>query len=121
MEPLEFSALDGRGVELFFALAGPLQARREYLSALGSLSYLFRNDGSRRPFREAADVSEVVNLFRRLLERAPHSGECKTAESHCDFRHPNSHGESEGDPNPEGDLDLGSISRLPRERAGTSG
>ncbi|HMB68177.1 MAG TPA: PTS sugar transporter subunit IIA, partial [bacterium] len=63
--------LDGRTVDLFFALAGPKQARREYLSALGSLSYLFRNDGSRRPFREASAPEEVVQLFRQLLEQAP--------------------------------------------------
>ncbi|GJM43396.1 MAG: PTS IIA-like nitrogen-regulatory protein PtsN [Gemmatimonadota bacterium] len=70
-EPLEFAALDGREVDLFFALAGPTQSRREYLSALGSLSYLFRNDGSRRPFREATDVAGVVDLFRQLLEKTP--------------------------------------------------
>ena len=71
LEPVEFAALDGRPVDLFFALAGPKQARREYLAALGSLSYLFRRDGVRRAFREAKDTGEVVQLFGRLVEETP--------------------------------------------------
>ncbi len=72
--PVEFSALDGRPVDLFFALAGSKQARREYLAALGSLSYLFRNDETRRRFREAPDGAEVVRLFRELVASTPRVG-----------------------------------------------
>jgi nitrogen PTS system EIIA component len=71
LEPVPYAALDGRPVDLFFALAGPKQARREYLAALGSLSYLFRNDTVRRAFRDAADADEVISLFARLVEEAP--------------------------------------------------
>lgn len=71
LEPIPYAALDGRSVDLFFALAGPKQARREYLAALGSLSYLFRNDTVRRAFRQAGDASEVISLFGRLVQEAP--------------------------------------------------
>jgi mannitol/fructose-specific phosphotransferase system IIA component (Ntr-type) len=71
LEPIEFAALDGRTVDLFFALAGPRQARREYLAALGSLSYLFRKDGSRRAFRSAASPDEVIRMFGELVRESP--------------------------------------------------
>jgi len=71
LEPVPYAALDGRPVDLFFALAGPKQARREYLAALGSLSYLFRNDAVRRAFREAGDAAEIISLFGRLVAEAP--------------------------------------------------
>jgi mannitol/fructose-specific phosphotransferase system IIA component (Ntr-type) len=71
LEPVPYAALDGRPVDLYFALAGPKQARREYLAALGSLSYLFRNDAVRRAFREAGDAAEIISLFGRLVAEAP--------------------------------------------------
>jgi PTS system nitrogen regulatory IIA component len=65
-QPVDFRALDGRGVDLFLALAGPEQERREYLSVLGMVSYLFRSSGVREEFRRAATVEAVRDLVRRF-------------------------------------------------------
>jgi mannitol/fructose-specific phosphotransferase system IIA component (Ntr-type) len=71
LEPVPFAALDGAPVDLFFALAGPKHMRREYLAALGSLSYLFWKDSVRRAFREASSPEEVVDLFAQLVREVP--------------------------------------------------
>ncbi|MBZ0266826.1 PTS sugar transporter subunit IIA [bacterium] len=71
LEPVPFAALDGAPVDLYFALAGPKHLRREYLAALGSLSYLFRKDSVRRAFREASSAEEVVDLYAQLVREVP--------------------------------------------------
>lgn len=71
LEPVPFAALDGAPVDLYFALAGPKHMRREYLAALGSLSYLFRKDSVRRAFREASTPEEIVDLFAQLVREVP--------------------------------------------------
>ncbi len=69
-EPVDFGALDDRPVDLFFGLAGPPRARRDYLAALATLSYLFRGDEARRQFREVEDAAAAVELFTRLSTSA---------------------------------------------------
>ena len=69
--PVPFEALDGRPVDLFMAVAGPAQGRREYLAVLGALSYLFRADHVRDRFRAASTPAEVLDLFRELAAEAP--------------------------------------------------
>jgi PTS system nitrogen regulatory IIA component len=69
--PVPFEALDGRPVDLFLAVAGPAQGRREYLAVLGSLSYLFRADHVRDRFRAAASAADVVALFGELAAETP--------------------------------------------------
>jgi PTS system nitrogen regulatory IIA component len=68
--PVEYGAMDGRPVDLFVAIAGPENLRREYLSVLGTLSYLFRSDRVREELRRAAGAEEVVDLLRRLSAEA---------------------------------------------------
>jgi PTS system nitrogen regulatory IIA component len=70
-EPVDFEALDGKPVDLFLALAGPEQGRREYLAVLGTLSYLFRSDTVRDRLREAKTPADVVELIRELSEATP--------------------------------------------------
>jgi mannitol/fructose-specific phosphotransferase system IIA component (Ntr-type) len=63
---VEFRALDGAGVDLFLGLAGPVQERREYLSALGKISYFLRSSSVREDLRRVASPDEVRRLVRRL-------------------------------------------------------
>ena len=69
--PVPFEAMDGRLVDLFVAVAGPAQGRREYLAVLGALSYLFRADHVRDRFRAAPSPAEIVALFRELAAETP--------------------------------------------------
>lgn len=64
-QPVEFRAMDGKGVDLFLAVAGSVEDRREYLSVLGRVSYLFRSAAVREDFRRAASAREVRDLVRR--------------------------------------------------------
>ena len=65
-KPVEYAALDGRGVDLYVAIAGPEHLRREYLAVLGTLSYVFRMDRVREELRLAATPEEVVETLRRI-------------------------------------------------------
>jgi len=58
-EPVPFGAVDGQGVDLFVALAGPAQQRREYLSALAAVAYHLRSPEVRDRIREAGDAAAV--------------------------------------------------------------
>jgi PTS system nitrogen regulatory IIA component len=66
LQPVDVRAMDGRGVDLFLALAGPEQERREYLSVLGMVSYLFRSSAVREEFRKAKTTEAVRDLVRRF-------------------------------------------------------
>jgi mannitol/fructose-specific phosphotransferase system IIA component (Ntr-type) len=71
--PIEFKAMDGKGVDLFAALAAPIQSRREHLAVLSKLSYLFRSETVRRRFREAQNAAEVFDLLREGSSSVPAS------------------------------------------------
>jgi mannitol/fructose-specific phosphotransferase system IIA component (Ntr-type) len=68
--PIDYAAMDGRPVDLFVAIAGPESARREYLSVLGTLSWLFRTDRVRDDLRRADTPGEIVEMIRRLSGEA---------------------------------------------------
>jgi PTS system nitrogen regulatory IIA component len=63
---IDFSARDGRPVDLFVAVAGPESARREYLGVLGALSYVFRLDRVRDRVRAVESAEAAVELMRQL-------------------------------------------------------
>jgi PTS system nitrogen regulatory IIA component len=63
-KPIEFKAMDGKGVDLFAGVAAPIQSRREHLAVLSKLAYLFRSEAVRRRFREVQSASEIVELLR---------------------------------------------------------
>ena len=65
-EPVDFGAMDGRSVDLFFALAGPTQDRREYLAILARLAYLLRMDVVRDGFRKVEETGGALALVRKL-------------------------------------------------------
>jgi len=69
-EPVEFGAIDGKPVDLFFAVAGPKPGRREYLSVLARISYAFHSPAVREEFRRAGRAEEIVDL---LVRHAPES------------------------------------------------
>ncbi|MEZ5065010.1 MAG: PTS sugar transporter subunit IIA [bacterium] len=73
-QPVPYDALDGRPVDLFLAVAGPVQGRRDYLVVLGSLSYLFRSELTRDKFRSAATPDEVLALLKELSGTVPSPG-----------------------------------------------
>ncbi len=60
--PIEFKAMDGKGVDVFAAVAAPIQSRREHLAILSKLAYLFRSESVRKRIREARTVEDVVAL-----------------------------------------------------------
>jgi mannitol/fructose-specific phosphotransferase system IIA component (Ntr-type) len=61
-----FGAVDGQGVDLFVALAGPAEQRREYLSALAAVAYRFRSPEVRERIRAAADPEAVRRVLSGL-------------------------------------------------------
>jgi PTS system nitrogen regulatory IIA component len=64
--PVAFGAVDGQGVDLFLALAGPAEQRREYLSALARVAYHFRSSAVRDRIRAAADAAAVRGVIAEL-------------------------------------------------------
>lgn len=72
--PVSFGAVDGQDVDLFLALAGPVEQRREYLSALARVAYLLRSSSVRDALRAAADVEAVRGVLAGLDEGNPGPG-----------------------------------------------
>jgi PTS system nitrogen regulatory IIA component len=66
LHPIDFHAIDGGHVDLFFGLAGALEQRRQYLSVLSQLAYMFRKEDSRTRMRAARDAKEVVTILESL-------------------------------------------------------
>ena len=62
--PIEFDALDGQPVELFFLLLGPETAGAAHLKALGRISRLLRRERFRDVLREASDASALHLAIR---------------------------------------------------------
>jgi PTS system nitrogen regulatory IIA component len=64
--PVEFDALDGRPVSLFFLLVGPESAAGPHIKALSRISRIVRRDDVRQRLIAAADEQ----AFMRALEDA---------------------------------------------------
>ena len=62
-QPIDFDALDGRPVQVFFLLIGPESASGAHVKALSRISRLLRRDPLRRDLREA----ENGDAFLRLI------------------------------------------------------
>lgn len=65
-EPVDFEALDGRPVSLFFLLVGPESAAGDHVKALSRISRLVRSDTFRRRLSEAGSPAE----FHAILAEA---------------------------------------------------
>lgn len=59
-EPIDFEALDGKPVQLFFLLAGPEAVAGAHVQALASISRLLRHDGVRERLCASATPEEFV-------------------------------------------------------------
>ncbi len=67
--PVDFAALDGRPVRLFFLMVGPDRAAASQVRALSRIGRLLREERLRRRLVAARDADE----FRRLIEEAERS------------------------------------------------
>jgi PTS system fructose-specific IIA component len=68
-EPVDFAALDGQDVDLYFIILGPKASRRDHIKVLAKISRLLNHGEFRKELREAAGVDDVMNVFRRFGDR----------------------------------------------------
>lgn len=62
-EPIDFNALDGRPVTLFFLLLGPAQAAGAHVRALGRMSRILRHESVRDALNAAGSAEEFMELL----------------------------------------------------------
>jgi mannitol/fructose-specific phosphotransferase system IIA component (Ntr-type) len=62
--PIEFDALDGQPVGLFFLLVGPESAAGPHIKALSRISRLVRRDDIRERLAAAKDAAEFLEALR---------------------------------------------------------
>jgi mannitol/fructose-specific phosphotransferase system IIA component (Ntr-type) len=67
--PVDFDALDGQPVQLFFLLIGPESAAGAHVKALSKISRLLRRDQLRRELVSAGDAQQ----FLRMIEASEHA------------------------------------------------
>jgi fructose PTS system EIIBC or EIIC component len=63
-EPVDFEALDGKPVSLFFLLIGPESAAGQHVKALSRISRLLRRDSFRQRLCDAATPEEFFEVLR---------------------------------------------------------
>ena len=63
-EPIDFDALDGKPVELFFLLVGPESAAGAHVKALSRISRLLRREGLRRDLLAAESSAAFLEIIR---------------------------------------------------------
>jgi fructose-specific phosphotransferase system IIA component len=66
---VDFGALDGKDVDLFFIILGPKASRRNHIRVLAKISRLLNHAEFRTGLREAASGEEVLDIFRRFGDR----------------------------------------------------
>ncbi|HET7456219.1 MAG TPA: PTS sugar transporter subunit IIA [Gemmatimonadaceae bacterium] len=62
--PVDFDALDGQPVELFFMLVGPESASGAHVKALARISRLLRRESLRNELRAARTADEFLDVVR---------------------------------------------------------
>ena len=68
--PIEFGAIDGQPVHLFFVIASPTTRRTEYLEALKITSSAIRTANFCRFLKGARTPREIEEIFREIEEVA---------------------------------------------------
>jgi fructose-specific phosphotransferase system IIA component len=63
-EPVDFEALDGQPVSLFFLLIGPESAAGQHVKALSRISRLLRRDSFRQRLVQAASPQQFFEILR---------------------------------------------------------
>jgi len=66
---VDFDALDNEDVDLFFLILGPKASRKDHIRILARISRLLNHGAFRAELREAADVSQVLDVFKRFGDR----------------------------------------------------
>ena len=66
--PIDFEALDGDPVDVFFVLVSPPDLTGPHIKALAQISRILASDTVRRELVEAGGAEEVLGLFRREEE-----------------------------------------------------
>lgn len=61
-QPIEFDALDGRPVQLFFLLVGPESSSGAHVKALSRISRLLRREQLREDLRQAATREDFLRI-----------------------------------------------------------
>lgn len=62
-QPVDFSAIDDRSVDLVFLLLLPVEPDKEQLNALASVARILRNPGSVRSLRNARDSADLFRVM----------------------------------------------------------
>jgi len=68
-EPVDFDALDGKDVSLFFIILGPKESRRDHIKVLAKISRLLNHEDFRQDLIDATDAAAVMSVFRRFGDR----------------------------------------------------
>lgn len=66
---VDFDALDGEDVDLFFIILGPKASRRDHIKILARISRLISHGSFRDELRKASGVEGVLNVFKRFGDR----------------------------------------------------
>lgn len=62
--PIDFQALDGQPVYLFFLLVGRDDLVSQHIKLLSRISRIMTNDSFREKLLKAKNENEIINLFR---------------------------------------------------------
>jgi fructose-specific phosphotransferase system IIA component len=68
-EGVNFDALDGKEVDLFFIILGPKASRRNHIKVLAKISRLLNHEDFRNHLRTASSVDDVMGIFKRFGDR----------------------------------------------------
>jgi len=66
---VDFAALDGMGVDLFFIILGPKASRRSHIKVLAKISRLLNHEEFRNSLRTAQTDTDVLDIFKRFGDR----------------------------------------------------
>jgi fructose-specific phosphotransferase system IIA component len=66
---VDFAALDGKEVDLFFLILGPKASRRNHIKVLAKISRLLNHEDFRESLRRAESVDDVLKVFKRFGDR----------------------------------------------------
>ena len=66
---VDFAALDGKDVDLFFLILGPKASRRNHIKVLAKISRLLNHEDLRQSLRRAESVDDVLKVFKRFGDR----------------------------------------------------
>lgn len=68
-EMVDFDALDGQAVNLFFIILGPKASRRDHIKVLAKISRLLNHEDFRASLRDAGDRDAVMSIFKRFGDK----------------------------------------------------